>query len=193
MTVENNETEQPTTEATETPDTQDEQKPGPKPFDEDYVRRLREENKQRRLETKQLQEQLNNLQGGLKQALGLQDDTDPAERVQQLTTERDQLATERLDLQREHAALRAAITMNLDADRLLDSRRFTNRLNQLDPTAEDFDKDLSALLTDAANADATLTITNTPPASGTPEHTGAANSSDYSVNAIRRRINRKDN
>lgn len=129
----------------------------------DYERELREEARQHRLETKAVREQLDAFQAGIAQALGLEG-TGPEKveaTVADVARERDTYATETAALKRELAALRAAAAAGIDGDALLDSRRFIDRLADLDSTADDYEQQISDLVKASAPRPAATTATAT--------------------------------
>jgi hypothetical protein len=146
-----------------------------KTFPESHVKDLRRENAARRDENKQLRTELDSLKQALGKALGFGDDTDSQsieQTVEQVTGERDKYLQEATAAQRELTALRAATKAGVDADRLLDSRRFTQKLDALDPTASDYTTQVESLIKTAAQDDPSLTLNPAPGASGTHEHQG---------------------
>lgn len=96
-------------------------------------------------------------------ALGVKDDkpTDPAKLAEELAAERDQGQQARTEL----AVFRAASRHGADPDKLLDSRKFTDRLKGVDPS--DSTK-ISELIKKAVEENPSYRAAQAPPASGAP-------------------------
>lgn len=133
--------------------------PEPKTFDEDYVKRLRDEAASRRTAAKELEGKLADAEkrqqqqmDAIAKALGLkEDDTppDPAELTQKLTASQEKARLGEVKL----AVFTAAAASEARADRLLDSVSFMNAIKGLDPTDADFSAQVSKAITDQVEAD----------------------------------------
>lgn len=110
----------------------------PKTFDEDYVKGLRAEAAKYRTAAKTAADTaIADLTKNIGKTLGLiKDDepADPAELTKQIEAERNAARAAQVEL----AVFRVAGKHQADADALLDSRSFLNRVKGLDPTADDF-------------------------------------------------------
>lgn len=164
---------------------------GEKTFPESHVKELRTENAARRKENTDLRAELDALKAGLGKVLGFGDDTserDIEKTVAEITTERDNLATEAARAKQELVALRAAAKVGANADRLLDSRRFIDKLADLDSTASDYATQVESLIQDSVKADPSLSLTPPSSSSGTHEHQGGSSSDENDPDWFRRKF-----
>ncbi|MDQ8040661.1 hypothetical protein RDI86_02240 [Cellulosimicrobium sp. XJ-DQ-B-000] len=116
----------------------------PKTFDENYVTKLRNEAAAHRKKAQTAADDaVAELTKNIGKALGLiKDDepADPAELTKQIESEREAAKSARVEL----AVFRVAGKHHADADALLDSRSFLNKVKDLDPTADDFASQVDA-------------------------------------------------
>lgn len=182
-----------------------------KTFDETYVKDLRSEAAKYRTERKQLAEQVeaaqaekNTLMQNLQKALGIVDpatEQSPEDIIAALTSERDKFAEERdtyqsrlAEFRRTEAIRAAAKTAAADADVLIDSRTFTDKVKNLDTDADDYPEQVSALVADAVNSNPRYKATPAvPTSSGSDPQKSAAPAEQPSGAAARhaRRFGKK--
>ncbi len=138
-----------------------------KTFDESYVKKLRDEAAKHRNEknqTTQERDQLKSTLDQLRKALDPEasQEEDPATVAERATAERDQKDQELRELRIERAADKAARTHGADATALTDSRAFNQAAQDLDPTAEDFDEQMSKLVEQAVTDNPKLRASQAP-------------------------------
>lgn len=129
--------------------------------DTDWRTHARDWEKRAKTSNKQLEQ--------VKKLLGLtkDEDLDPKELSEKLQTSNTQYA----ETVRENKVLRYAPKAGVDADALLDSRRFMSAVAELDTDSASFDKDLQKLIADEVKARPSLKVvpeTKPPAKSGTP-------------------------
>lgn len=148
---------------------------------QNYIGGLRKENGDNRVTAKTATKQAADLQGkldgfleGFAKVLGLQQD-DPAAQLtpeqltEQLTDARDSHRKTQVEL----ATFRRALKAEADADALLDSREFTDKIHALDPAADDFASRVDQLITEAVEANpARFKAAGQVPAAQTPPSGG---------------------
>ncbi|WP_232290226.1 hypothetical protein [Micromonospora sp. ATCC 39149] len=114
-------------------------------------------------------------------ALGLKPDpnTDPAATAAKVAKELTDAQAENRELRVENALYRVAGKAGGDVNALQDSRGFMKALADLDPTADDFEKSVTAAVRDAIKANPKLAATATPggqgPARQGADHGGGGN------------------
>lgn len=154
---------------------------------QEQIERLNRENADRRVKAKQvaderdaLAQQLDDWKTGIGKALGFVADepADYAQRLQEMTSERDAHQSTVAELQRENTVLRIAQREGVDGDALLDSRRFGAALAALDPADDGYEAQVTTLVKQSAPKDAL------PGNSGPERHGGQADK--YSVDFFRR-------
>lgn len=97
-------------------------------------------------------DQLSKVLDGLRKALdpdGKGEDDDPVKVAERAASERDSARAEARLARAEATALRAAAKAGADADALLDSRSFLDRIGKLDPADKDFAADVEQAVRDA--------------------------------------------
>lgn len=150
----------------------------PKTFDEDYVKRLREEAAQHRVKAKEFEDRLTETErrqqeqlDGIAKALGLKEadsPPDPEELTKQLTEaqKREQeRESELLTLRLEREAEKAARKHSGDVDALLDSKTFARELAKLDPSDGGFTDALDELVKTTVEANPKYKASQAPAAS----------------------------
>jgi uncharacterized phage infection (PIP) family protein YhgE len=187
------ETEQPTTgeQATETGQTTEDD--GAK---DPRVTRANSEAARYRTERNALQQQVADLQtqqqamlAGIAKAAGIapeaSDEADPAAQVGQLTTQVETLTSERDSLKAELLVHTVSRDPELGADpvALLDSRKFTDALAKLDPSAEDYRDKVAEAIKAAVDASPAFRAQGQVPSAGGAETAGQGAGSGAAVTA----------
>lgn len=121
-------------------DKADGQEPKGKTFDEDYVKKLRDEAASARTDKQQLKGVLDAINKALNPDATDTDKVDPDKLAADLTAERNA----HTNLQREHQVLLSAIDAGADHAALLDSRAFLAKVANLDPTGSKFTSEVKA-------------------------------------------------
>ena len=93
-------------------------------------------------------------------------ETDPAQQAATATAEAERVRTEAAQLKAELQVHNLAAEAGANAVKLLDSRRFTDKLHGLDPAADDYTDQVSAAIKDAVSKDATLSAAGQVPSRG---------------------------
>lgn len=93
-----------------------------------------------------LEKQQQDFQDSIATALGLKkgENADPKQLAQDLSAKDEEISAMKL----ENSILRAAPSLGVDGDMLLDSRSFSQKVEDLDPDSGDFRKDLQSLIRD---------------------------------------------
>lgn len=117
----------------------------------------RARNDQKRI--KQLEKEQKDFQNSIATALGLKkgEDADPKQLAKDLSAKDEEISAMKL----ENSILRAAPSMGVDGDMLLDSRSFSNKVAELDADDKDFKKDLQALIREELKSRPNLALRGT--------------------------------